>query len=76
VGREDYKFFRKEIVGGLGAGLAATVVAPTFADNMARSSISQPLPDPTTKYPMVQRRLEEKLKSRLSRKRHLYRLKR
>jgi NAD(P)-dependent dehydrogenase (short-subunit alcohol dehydrogenase family) len=51
VGREDYKFSRREIVGGLGAGLAATVVAPTFADNMARSSISQPLQDPTTKYP-------------------------
>jgi hypothetical protein len=51
VGREDIKFSRREIVGGLGAGLAATVVIPTFADNMTPSSISQGLQDPTTKYP-------------------------
>jgi NAD(P)-dependent dehydrogenase (short-subunit alcohol dehydrogenase family) len=51
VGHDDNRFSRRQIVGGLGVGLAATVVRPTFADNMTKSPISNSLQDPTEKYP-------------------------
>jgi hypothetical protein len=51
MGHDDNRFSRRQIVGGLGVGLAATVVHPTFAENMTRSPISDPLQDPTVKYP-------------------------
>jgi NAD(P)-dependent dehydrogenase (short-subunit alcohol dehydrogenase family) len=51
VGHEGVRFSRREIVGGLGAGLAASVVRPTFAENMKQSPTSDPLQDPTVKYP-------------------------
>jgi hypothetical protein len=51
VGHDDNRFSRRQIVGGLGIGLAATVVHPTFAENMTQSPISDRLQDPTVKYP-------------------------
>ena len=51
MGHEGVRFSRREIVGGLGAGLAASVVRPTFAENMKQSPTSDPLQDPTVKYP-------------------------
>jgi NAD(P)-dependent dehydrogenase (short-subunit alcohol dehydrogenase family) len=51
VGHEGNNFSRREIVTGLGVGLAAGVVRPTFAENMKRSPVSGPLQDPTGKYP-------------------------
>ena len=51
MGHDDNRFSRRQIVGGLGVGLAATVVRPTFADNMTKSPISNSLQDPTEKYP-------------------------
>lgn len=51
MGQDDNKFSRRQIVSTLGAGLAATVVRPTFADDMKPSPTSQSLQDPTTKYP-------------------------
>ena len=40
---------RRQIVGGIGAGIAAATVAPAMAQNT--SATAQPLQDPTTKYP-------------------------
>jgi len=51
VGHDDNRISRRQIVSSLGVGLAATVVSPTFTDGMTQSSNSQPLQDPTTKYP-------------------------
>jgi NAD(P)-dependent dehydrogenase (short-subunit alcohol dehydrogenase family) len=51
VGHDDNRFSRRQIVSGLGVGLAATVVRPTLAENMTQSSKSDPLQDPTAKYP-------------------------
>ena len=36
VGHDDNRFSRRQIMGGLGVGLAATVVRPTFAENIPR----------------------------------------
>ena len=51
MGHDDNKFSRRQIVSGLGVGLAATVVRPAFAENMTQAPTSNPLQDPTTKYP-------------------------
>lgn len=51
MGHDDNRISRRQIVSSLGVGLAATVVSPTFTDGMTQSSNSQPLQDPTTKYP-------------------------
>ncbi len=48
---DDNRFSRRQIVGGFGVGLAATVVHPTFAENMMPSPKSETLQDPTVKYP-------------------------
>jgi hypothetical protein len=50
VGYDDNKFSRRQIVNSLGVGLAATVVRPTFGENMPKSP-TQALQDPTVKYP-------------------------
>jgi NAD(P)-dependent dehydrogenase (short-subunit alcohol dehydrogenase family) len=52
VAHDDNRFSRRQIVSGLGAGLAAVaVVRPTFADNMPQSPKTNSLQDPTAKYP-------------------------
>ncbi len=51
MGHDDSRFSRRQIVSGLSVGLAATVVRPTYAENMPQSSKSEPLQDPTVKYP-------------------------
>jgi NAD(P)-dependent dehydrogenase (short-subunit alcohol dehydrogenase family) len=51
VGHDDNRYSRRQIVGGLGVGLAATVVRPSFAENMTQSPSADPLQDPTVKYP-------------------------
>jgi NAD(P)-dependent dehydrogenase (short-subunit alcohol dehydrogenase family) len=42
---------RRQIVGGAGLGLAATVATPAAAQNSASVPAAKPLQDPTTKYP-------------------------
>jgi NAD(P)-dependent dehydrogenase (short-subunit alcohol dehydrogenase family) len=48
-------FTRRQIVGGLGVGIAAAAVTPAFAQTTPartpQAMTSQPLQDPTTKYP-------------------------
>ncbi|MGB2628766.1 MAG: SDR family oxidoreductase [Candidatus Acidiferrum sp.] len=51
MAHDDTKFSRRQIVSGLGAGLAATVVRPTYREHMTQPSTPQPLQDPTDKYP-------------------------
>ena len=51
MGHDDNRFSRRQMVGGLGVGLAATVVRPAFAENMTQSPTADPLQDPTAKYP-------------------------
>jgi NAD(P)-dependent dehydrogenase (short-subunit alcohol dehydrogenase family) len=51
VGHDNDRYSRREIVSGLGVGLAATVVRPTTAQIARQSSIPLPLQDPTLKYP-------------------------
>ena len=51
MGRDDNKFSRRQMVSGFSVGLAATVVPPTFTENMPRPPIPHPLQDPTDKYP-------------------------
>jgi NAD(P)-dependent dehydrogenase (short-subunit alcohol dehydrogenase family) len=58
---DSFLFSRRQVVGGIGAGLAAAAVArPAFADSSMRpeqgttgkmAATAQPLQDPTTKYP-------------------------
>jgi NAD(P)-dependent dehydrogenase (short-subunit alcohol dehydrogenase family) len=42
---------RRQMVGGIGAGIAAATVAPALAQNANSPAAAQPLQDPTTKYP-------------------------
>lgn len=51
MAHDKNKFSRRQIVSGLGIGLATTVVHPTSAENMAPSPITHPLQDPTVRYP-------------------------
>ncbi len=44
-------FTRRQIVGGIGAGVAAAAVAPAFAQDTTQTAVAQPLQNPTTKYP-------------------------
>ena len=48
---EDLKLSRRQIMGGLGAAVAAAAVTPTFAQETAVTGTGQPLQNPTTKYP-------------------------
>jgi NAD(P)-dependent dehydrogenase (short-subunit alcohol dehydrogenase family) len=51
---EKNKISRREVIGGLGAGIAAMAVSPSFAAEKTGSRdvfIPQQLEDPTTKYP-------------------------
>jgi short chain dehydrogenase len=49
VAHDENRFFGRPIVGGMGVGLAATVVHPIFAENMTHSPKSDSLQDPTLK---------------------------
>jgi NAD(P)-dependent dehydrogenase (short-subunit alcohol dehydrogenase family) len=42
---------RRMMIGGLGAGIAASVAAPAMGQNTTGGSTAQPVQDPTTKYP-------------------------
>jgi len=51
---EENKISRRKIIGGLGAGLAAAVVAPLFSAQASphkEDFLPEKLQDPTTKYP-------------------------
>jgi NAD(P)-dependent dehydrogenase (short-subunit alcohol dehydrogenase family) len=52
MANEDNTFTRRQVVGGVGAGMAVAAVAPAFGQNAARNTATaQPMQDPTTKYP-------------------------
>lgn len=48
---EDNPLSRRQMVGGVGIGLAAAAGTPAFAQGPGSSPAPQPLQDPTTKYP-------------------------
>jgi hypothetical protein len=50
VGHDENRFSRRPIVGGLGVGLAATVVHPIFAENTTHSPKSDSLQERAQKY--------------------------
>jgi NAD(P)-dependent dehydrogenase (short-subunit alcohol dehydrogenase family) len=52
--KEENKLSRRQVIGGLGAGLAAVAVSPAFAAqglSGSEYSLAPALEDPTTKYP-------------------------
>ncbi len=48
---ERNSFSRRQVVGGLGASLAAAAVAPAMAQSGTNSAAAKPLENPTTMYP-------------------------
>ncbi len=42
---------RRQVIGGIGSGIAAAAAAPAFGQNTTATSTAQPVQDPTTKYP-------------------------
>jgi NAD(P)-dependent dehydrogenase (short-subunit alcohol dehydrogenase family) len=48
---ENKLISRRQMVGGIGAGIAAATVTPAIAQSTSPSATAQPLQDPTTKYP-------------------------
>jgi NAD(P)-dependent dehydrogenase (short-subunit alcohol dehydrogenase family) len=42
---------RRQMIGGLGSGLAASAMTPALGQTSASGSTSQPISDPTSKYP-------------------------
>jgi NAD(P)-dependent dehydrogenase (short-subunit alcohol dehydrogenase family) len=49
--KQDNKFSRRQMVGALGVGLAATAVRPALGESVSQSPAHQSLEDPTGKYP-------------------------
>jgi NAD(P)-dependent dehydrogenase (short-subunit alcohol dehydrogenase family) len=55
--KQENLYSRRQVVGGMGAGLAMATVVPLFARNASAAAggqvaaVGQPLVDPTTKYP-------------------------
>ena len=49
--KDANRMSRRELVGGVGVGLAAVAAAPAFAQGVSSSGPAQPLQDPTKKYP-------------------------
>jgi NAD(P)-dependent dehydrogenase (short-subunit alcohol dehydrogenase family) len=48
---EERQFSRRQVMGGVGLGLAAVAVTPAFAQIKDTAMATQPLQDPTNKYP-------------------------
>ena len=48
---EDQRLSRRQIMGGLGATVAAAAASPALGQTPARASTGQPLQNPTAKYP-------------------------
>ncbi|HEV7512083.1 MAG TPA: SDR family oxidoreductase [Candidatus Acidoferrum sp.] len=51
MAHDENKFCRRQLVSGLGLGLATTIVRPMLAEDTKSTSAPQPLQDPTVKYP-------------------------
>ena len=47
----DKNLSRRQVIGGLGSGIAAAAVTPAFGQNTTAGSTAQPVQDPTSKYP-------------------------
>jgi NAD(P)-dependent dehydrogenase (short-subunit alcohol dehydrogenase family) len=51
MGMDDKTMSRRQVIGGIGSGIAAVAAAPAFGQSSGGTNTSQPMEDPTSKYP-------------------------
>jgi hypothetical protein len=51
MNNEENRLSRRQAIRGIGTGLAAAAVGPVFAKDAGANSSTEPLEDPTTKFP-------------------------